>query len=165
MCSTHAKPTSRTELEAVSRESSTMTDRNTERLHQAQEFLDKIGVGALSERMGMKIVEFDYDHAVATMPVAGNTQPLGLMHGGAYAVLGESLGSIHSNLLAPEGHVAVGVDINATHTGSAVSGLVTAVCTPISVGRTLAVHEIVITDESGKRCSTVRITNFFKKQR
>jgi uncharacterized protein (TIGR00369 family) len=57
----------------------------------------------------------------------------------------------------------VGVDINATHTGSATSGTVTGVCTPIKLGRSVAVHEIVISDEQGRRCSTVRITNFYKR--
>ena len=97
------------------------------------------------------------------MPVLGNTQPIGLLHGGAYVVLGESLGSTHAAFLAPEGTVPVGVDINATHTGSATSGIVTGVCVPIHLGRTLAVHEIVVRDEVGRRCSTIRITNLFKQ--
>ena len=118
--------------------------------------------GDLAERMGIKITECTREGMSATMPVAGNTQPFGLVHGGAYVVLGETLGSIHSNYLAPEGMVAVGVDINATHTGSATEGEVTAVCTPVHVGKSLAVHEIVITAENGRRCSTVRITNFYK---
>lgn len=118
--------------------------------------------GDLAERMGIKITECTRERMSATMPVEGNTQPFGLVHGGAYVVLGETLGSIHSNYLAPEGMVAVGVDINATHTGSATEGEVTAVCTPVHVGKSLAVHEIVITAENGRRCSTVRITNFYK---
>ena len=120
------------------------------------------GMGALAEKMGIEFTEFSIERSVATMPVEGNTQPVGLMHGGAYVVLGESLGSIHANYLAPEGMVGVGIDINATHTGSATEGIVTAVCTPIHSGRSLAVHEIVITAEDGRRCSTVRITNFYK---
>ncbi len=118
--------------------------------------------GTLAERMGVTILECTPERIVATMPVEGNTQPFGLMHGGAYVVLGETLGSIHANYLAPEGMVGVGVDINATHTGSATEGLVTAVCQPIHSGRSLAVHEIVITSEAGRRCSTIRITNFYK---
>lgn len=121
------------------------------------------GLGPLADRMGIRMIELDRDRAVATMPVEGNTQPIGLLHGGAYVVLGESLGSLHANFLAPEGMVAVGIDINATHTGSARSGIVTGVCTPIHTGRSLAVHEIVVTDESGRRCSTVRITNLYKR--
>lgn len=125
-------------------------------------FLQENGMGALANKMGINITRFDKDQAIATMPVEGNTQPIGLLHGGAYCVLGETLGSMHANLIAPEGKVGVGVDINATHTGSAVKGLVTAVCTPIHTGRSLAVHEIVITDENGRRCSTLRITNAYK---
>lgn len=125
-------------------------------------YLDQIGLGELAEKMGINILEFNANGARATMPVEGNTQPFGLLHGGAYAVLGETLGSMHAGLLAPEGKVPVGVDINATHTGSATSGSVIGVCTPIHTGRSMTVHEIVISDESGQRCSTVRITNFYK---
>jgi len=120
------------------------------------------GMGALAEKMGIVFTEFTVERAVATMPVEGNTQPVGLLHGGAYVVLGESLGSMAANLYAGPGRLAVGVDINATHTRSAISGTVTGVCTPIHLGRTLAVHEIVVTDERGRRCSTVRITNHIK---
>lgn len=120
------------------------------------------GRGALAEKMGIEFIEFTHERAVATMPVAGNTQPVGLLHGGAYVVLGESLGSMHANLLAGPGKLAVGVDINATHTASATEGIVTGVCTPIHVGRSVMVHEIVITDERGRRNSTIRITNMVK---
>lgn len=130
----------------------------------AQDFLSARGLGALADRMGIVMTEFNRATAVATMPVEGNTQPIGLLHGGAYVVLGESLGSMHANYMAPEGMVGVGVDINATHTGSATSGIVTGVCTPISIGRSIAVHEIVVSDENGRRCSTIRITNFYKKK-
>lgn len=127
-------------------------------------FVERIGLGRLAEQMGIVFTEFTRERAVATMPVEGNTQPLGLMHGGAYVVLGESLGSTHANLLAPPGHIALGLDVTATHTGSATAGLVTAVCTPVHIGRSIAVHEIVISDETGRRCSTVRITNLYKKR-
>lgn len=120
------------------------------------------GMGALAERMGLEFIEFSVERSVATMPVKGNTQPVGLMHGGAYVVLGESLGSMAANLWAGPGRLAVGVDINATHTGSAVDGIVIGVCTPIHLGRSLTVHEIAIDDEKGRRCSTVRITNMIR---
>lgn len=120
------------------------------------------GLGALAEKMGMVFTEFTIDRCVATMPVAGNTQPVGLMHGGAYVVLGESLGSMAANLHAGPDRLAVGVDINATHTGSATSGLVTGVCTPVHLGRSITVHEITVSDEHGRRCSTIRITNMIK---
>ena len=120
------------------------------------------GVGALAEKMGFEWVEFTLERAVAKMPVEGNTQPVGLFHGGAYVVLGESLGSMHANLHAGPGRLAVGVDINATHTRSATSGFVTGTCTPVHIGRSLAVHEIVVTDDQGRRCSTIRITNMIR---
>lgn len=126
------------------------------------EWVQRRGLGALADAMGMRFLEFTVERSVATLPVEGNTQPVGLMHGGAYVVLGESLGSMSANLYAGPGRLAVGVDINATHTRSARSGLVTGVCTPIHLGRNLTVHEIVITDDEGRRCSTVRITNMIR---
>lgn len=120
------------------------------------------GMGALAEKMGMRFTEFTVERSVATMPVEGNTQPVGLMHGGAYVVLGESLGSMAANLYAGPGRLAVGVDINATHTRSATRGDVTGVCTPVHLGHSLTVHEIVVSDDQGRRCSTIRITNMIR---
>jgi uncharacterized protein (TIGR00369 family) len=120
------------------------------------------GVGELADKMGIEFVEFSIERSVARMPVAGNTQPAMLLHGGAYVVLGESLGSMAANLHAGPGKLAVGIEINATHTRSATSGFVTGVCTPIHLGRTLATHEIVVSDDQGRRCSTIRITNLIK---
>jgi len=120
------------------------------------------GMGVLAERMGMQFLEFSVDRCVATLPVEGNTQSVGLMHGGAYVVLGESLGSMAANLHAGAGRLAVGVDINATHTRSATSGIVTGVCTPIHLGHSVTVHEIAVTDDQGRRLSTIRITNMIR---
>ncbi|SDH28917.1 hotdog fold thioesterase [Microbacterium pygmaeum] len=120
------------------------------------------GMGALAEKMGMQFLEFSVQRCVATLPVEGNTQPVGLMHGGAYVVLGESLGSMAANLHAGPGRLAVGVDINATHTRSATSGIVTGVCTPVHLGRSMTVHEIAVSDDQGRRLSTIRITNMIK---
>jgi 1,4-dihydroxy-2-naphthoyl-CoA hydrolase len=128
----------------------------------ASALLEKRGLGALADKMGIKLIELSAERAVATMPVEGNTQPLGLMHGGAYVVLAESLGSFAANVAAGEGRYAVGIEINASHSRSATSGIVTGVCTAISIGRTLATHEIAISDEQGRRLSTVRITNLLR---
>lgn len=128
----------------------------------AMEWALQRGAGALADKMGFEWIEFTLERCVATMPVEGNTQPVGLMHGGAYVVLGESLGSMAANLHAGPGRLAVGVDINATHTRSATSGRVTGVCTPIHLGRSMTVHEIVVSDDQGRRCSTIRITNLIK---
>jgi 1,4-dihydroxy-2-naphthoyl-CoA hydrolase len=123
----------------------------------------KRGVGDLAEKMGIELLELSAERAVATMPVSGNTQPRGLLHGGAYLVLGETLGSFAANVwAAPDGY-AVGIEISASHSKSATTGVVTGVATAISLGKTLTVHEIVITNDKGERCSTVRITNLIRK--
>ncbi|MGA8257318.1 MAG: hotdog fold thioesterase [Nocardioides sp.] len=122
-------------------------------------FLASMPMGSLNEKMGIELLEVSVERIVATMPVAGNEQPYGLLHGGASVVLAESMGSMGSTLhAAPLGKVAVGVDINATHHRSAMSGTVTGVATPIHLGRTMAAYEIVISDERGKRVCTSRIT-------
>ncbi|RFA11180.1 thioesterase [Subtercola boreus] len=112
--------------------------------------------------MGIEFVEITAERAVATMPVEGNTQPYGVVHGGAYVVLAESLGSSAAAVFAGPGRIAMGIEVNASHTGSVRSGTVTGVCTAIKLGRTLTVHEIAITDEAGQRLSTVRITNLLR---
>jgi uncharacterized protein (TIGR00369 family) len=116
------------------------------------------GSGALDKKMGIEILEASPQRLVGRMPVSGNTQPIGLLHGGANVVLAESLGSIGTQLHAGPDRRIVGVDINATHHKSATEGFVTGVATAISLGKTLCVYEIVITNEAGERTCTSRIT-------
>ncbi|WP_435741486.1 hotdog fold thioesterase [Nocardioides sp. SYSU DS0663] len=116
------------------------------------------GMGTLNEKMGIELVEASAEKVVATMPVEGNQQPYGLLHGGASVVLAETLGSIGAALHAHPDRAAVGVDINATHHRAATSGTVTGTATPIHLGRTSASFEIAITDERGKRVCTSRLT-------
>ena len=116
------------------------------------------GMGGLNDKMGIVLTEMSAERVVATMPVEGNTQPFGLLHGGASVVLAETLGSIGSAIHAYPQKIAVGVDINATHHRSATSGLVTGVATAIHLGRSSTSYDIVITDERGKRVCTSRIT-------
>jgi uncharacterized protein (TIGR00369 family) len=112
--------------------------------------------------MGIEFLELSAEHSVARMPVDGNRQVVGLLHGGAHLVLGESLGSISSAIHAGAGRVALGIEISATHSRSISEGYVVATCDAISLGSTLATHEIVVRDEAGNRLSTVRMTNFLK---
>jgi uncharacterized protein (TIGR00369 family) len=123
------------------------------------------GGGELAKKMGIEFLELSATHSVATMPVEGNTQVVGLLHGGAHVVLAESLGSVSSAIHAGPGRYAVGIEINASHSRSVTSGVVTATCTALSLGRTLATHEIVMRDEAGTRLSTVRMTNMLLEQR
>jgi 1,4-dihydroxy-2-naphthoyl-CoA hydrolase len=122
------------------------------------------GGGALTRKMGIEFLELGAERSVARMPVEGNTQVIGLLHGGAHVVLGESLGSISSAIHAGPGRYAVGIEINATHSRSTTGGWVEGTCTALSLGRTLATHEIVIRDEEGRRLSTVRMTNMLRER-
>ncbi|MEV6794706.1 hotdog fold thioesterase [Streptomyces sp. NPDC051320] len=114
--------------------------------------------GHLGARMDVRITEAAADRVVGTMPVEGNTQPYGLLHGGASAVLAETLGSVGAMLHGGPSKLAVGVDLNCTHHRGARSGLVTGVATPVHRGRTTATYEIVITDDQDKRVCTARLT-------
>jgi uncharacterized protein (TIGR00369 family) len=116
--------------------------------------------GTLPVRMGVVVTEASPDRVVGTMPVETNTQPYGLLHGGASCVLAETLGSIGAAMHAAQldGSIAVGVDINASHHKGVSSGTVTGVATPLRLGRAMAWYEIVITDEQGERVCTARLT-------
>ena len=116
------------------------------------------GGGALGLKMGIEIIEASSQRLVGTMPVEGNTQPLGLLHGGASVALAETLGSVGTQLHAGPTRMVVGVDINATHHKSATSGVVTGVATPVSLGKTVCCYDIVISNDSGERVCTARIT-------
>ena len=122
------------------------------------DLLAMFSAGHLGARMGVQIVEASADRVVGTMPVEGNTQPYGLLHGGASAVLAETLGSVGAMLHGGSSKIAVGVDLNCTHHRGARSGLVTGVATPVHRGRSTATYEIVISDEAGKRVCTARLT-------
>jgi 1,4-dihydroxy-2-naphthoyl-CoA hydrolase len=114
----------------------------------------------LAGRLGIVLVEASPERVVATMPVDGNVQPYGLLHGGASCVLAETIGSVGAALHAARLHggIAVGVDINASHHKAVRSGTVTGVATPLKLGRQMAWYEIVITDEDGDRVCTARLT-------
>jgi 1,4-dihydroxy-2-naphthoyl-CoA hydrolase len=114
--------------------------------------------GELNKAVGITFTDIGPGRLVATMPVDGNRQPFGLLHGGASCVLAESLGSVAAGMHAGPEAVPVGVDINATHHRSAREGLVTGVCTPLHQGRSTATYEIVISDSEGRRLCTARIT-------
>ena len=119
---------------------------------------EDVPMGALAERMGMRVVECAAERVVITMPVEGNTQPFGLLHGGANAALAETAGSIGASVHAGRGKAVVGLDLTCTHHRSASSGMVTAVATPLALGRTITSYEVSITDDSGRLLCTSRLT-------
>lgn len=128
-------------------------------------FAQERGLGPLAERMGIILTEASPERTAGSMPVAGNTQPLGLLHGGANVVLAESLGSIAANLHAAPQGFAVGVDISATHLSSARSGQVHGVATAVKLGGSIAVYEIEIRDDEGNLTCVSRLTCAIRKQR
>lgn len=116
------------------------------------------GRGELAEQMGIVLTSIGPGQVTGTMPVAGNRQPYGLLHGGASAAFAETLGSIHAVISAGQDATAVGIELNCSHHSSARDGLVHGVSTPLRVGRTLATFEIVVSDEAGTRICTSRLT-------
>ena len=125
------------------------------------DYLEEIRKGppsALDKKMGIEIIEASPQRMVGTMPVEGNTQPIGLLHGGANVVLAETLGSVGAHLHAGPNRKVVGVDVNATHHKSATSGIVTAVATAVTLGKTLCCYEVEITNDKGERTCSARIT-------
>ena len=128
-------------------------------------WLSAHGVGRLVEKLGIHFVEMTAERMVATMPVEGNEQVVGILHGGAHLVLAETLGSFGAAIHAGPGHQALGIEISATHHRSISSGTVTGTATAIHRGKTLVTHEIVMTDEQGRRLSTARMTNMIRETR
>jgi len=112
----------------------------------------------LDDKLGIRITDFDPDRLVATMPVEGNQQPFGLLHGGATCTLVETIGSWAAMLGAGPGRKAVGIELNASYVKAATSGVVTAVCTPVRRGRSLATFLIQVTDEQGQLTASARLT-------
>lgn len=120
--------------------------------------LKSVGRGSLASTMGIVVVELSGNGGVATMPVEGNTQPYGVLHGGASVVLAETLGSLCAAVHAGPDRMSLGIEVSASHHRAVTAGLVTATATAVSLGRTLASYEIVITDEAHRRICTSRLT-------
>jgi 1,4-dihydroxy-2-naphthoyl-CoA hydrolase len=112
----------------------------------------------LDDKLGIRITDFDPDRTVATMPVEGNEEHYGLLHGGATCALVESVGSWAAALNAGRERRVVGVELNASYLRAATSGTVTAVATPVRRGRTLSTFLVEVTDDTGRVTATARLT-------
>ena len=122
------------------------------------EILAALPESALDTRMGIEVLHASHERVVARMPVAGNTQAFGLLHGGASCVLAETVGSISANIHGAPTHYAVGVEINCSHHRGAREGHVTATSTPIREGRQVASYHIELADDDGRSIATARLT-------
>ena len=117
--------------------------------------------GTLIERLGIELLEAAPGHVVGRMPVAGNTTPAGLLHGGASAALAETLGSLAATIHAGPGRAAVGTEINATHHRGGRDGYVTGTARALHEGRRTASYEIAIVDDADRRVCTARLSCMF----
>ena len=114
----------------------------------------------LANSLGIELTEITAERVVATMPVDDRTrQPFGILHGGASVALAETVASIGATMNVDlERFNVVGVEINANHIKAKRDGTVTGTATPIHVGRTTQVWQILITDEQGKSVCVSRCT-------
>jgi len=116
-------------------------------------------VSPLDQKMGIVLTELTPERVCGTMPVDGNQQPFGLLHGGANGVLIESLASMGAYAHGrPLGRAGVGVDLTVTHIRSARTGIVSGTATALHLGGRLAIYEVKITDDRGRLTATGRLT-------
>lgn len=145
-----------------------MSDSSRERAASRADFNKTIpeSMGGAAELFDIDIVEMSSDRVEATMPVTEkHHQPFGVLHGGVSVVLAESVASIGAYLAAPEGHVAMGIEINANHIRAVREGTVTAVATPVHRGRSTHVWQVEIRGAQGKLVCVSRCTLAIVKQR
>lgn len=122
-------------------------------------------LGEIADTMGITLTEATADRTVATMPVPGNRQRMGILHGGASALLAETVGSVAASIHAGEARFIVGLELNISHHRSMRDGVVTAIATAISRGNTIATYQIEIVDEEHRRVSTGRLTCLVRDRR
>ena len=125
----------------------------------ALDALNALSRGTAMEPLGIAFTEIGPDYLRGTMPVDTRTrQPYGLLHGGASALLAETLGSTAGGLCVEEGQGVVGIEINANHLAGVRQGLVTGTARPLHVGRSTQVWEIRIEDDRGRLTCISRLT-------
>jgi len=117
---------------------------------------------SLDDRLGIEYLEASAERVVARMPVAGNTQVYGTLHGGASCVLAESIGSCAAAIHAGPERMALGIEINATHHRRADDGYLTATASKAHAGRSIATYHVAITDKLGRLVCTARVTSILR---
>lgn len=115
-------------------------------------------VSPLDDKLGLVLTELTAERVVGSIPVEGNQQPFRLLHGGASAVVIETLASMGAMVHGWPDRVGVGVDLNVTHLRPATSGRVTGTATALHLGRNVVAYQVEITDERGRMTATGRLT-------
>jgi len=128
--------------------------------NKALQKLNDFQKNTITEVLGIEITDFGPDYFCGKMPVDHRTvQPYGLLHGGASAVLAETLGSIAGGMQVNlETQSVVGVEINCNHLRSARDGWVYGKATPVKIGRKIHVWNIDIKNEDDKLVAVSRLT-------
>jgi 1,4-dihydroxy-2-naphthoyl-CoA hydrolase len=114
--------------------------------------------GTLMERLGIEWLEIGTARVVARMPVEGNTQVYGHLHGGATAALCESVGSFGTAVVAGLEKRVVGIDISVHHLQAVRHGGITATGIPLRVGRSVAVWDMRVEDDRGRLVAVGRLS-------
>jgi uncharacterized protein (TIGR00369 family) len=114
--------------------------------------------GTLIQHLGIEILQAEPERVVARMPVEGNRQPFGLLHGGATGALCETVGSIGASLAASPDRTAVGIELNVNHLRAVTNGHVVATGTPLHAGRSVAVWDVRVQDDEGRLIAVGRLT-------
>lgn len=124
------------------------------------EELNQFGKNTMSEYLDIQFIEISDNFLKATMPVNERTrQPIGILHGGANLTLAETIASTAANAVIDlKKFFCVGLEINANHIHSVKEGLVTAITSPIHIGRSTQVWQIDIFNEEGKKTCISRMT-------
>jgi len=125
---------------------------------QALAMAAEISRGTFIERIELEWLDVGLDRIVARIPVAGNTQPYGLLHGGATAALCETVGSFGTSIHVGLERRPVGIQLSVNHLRSVREGAVTAIGTPIHVGRTTALWDVRVQDDEGRLVAVGRLT-------
>lgn len=120
--------------------------------------IDDVPLAPLHDRLGITLVEVSGERVLATMPVSGNTQPAGLLHGGATAALIEGAASVAAWCYAQPDRQPVGVDLNVTHLRPVATGQVTAEATAVRLGRSTAVYAVEVRNGDGQVSALGRLT-------
>jgi uncharacterized protein (TIGR00369 family) len=120
--------------------------------------------GGLPEKLGIEYLELSAERVVARMPVAGNVQPYGILHGGATAALCETVASVGTALQVPAEKRVTGIELNINHLRAVREGSVTATGAPVHMGRTTAVWDMRVHDDEGRLIAVSRLTLVIREE-